>query len=80
MALGYGESVELCRTAPRFEVYASLPVEESTSGIWQSRQLFLASPSAVLAVFTDPAQGFVQVRSCIVLLALLLVVVVVVLL
>ncbi|KAL6767394.1 hypothetical protein ACKKBF_B35090 [Auxenochlorella protothecoides x Auxenochlorella symbiontica] len=60
LALAYQDSVELCRTNPRFEAYASLPIPEACSGIWQTRQLFLATPTAILAVFTDPAQEFVQ--------------------
>lgn len=61
LALAYQDSVELCRTNPRFEAYASLPIPDACSGIWQTRQLFLATPTAILAVFTDPAQEFVQV-------------------
>lgn len=63
VALAYDESVELCRTTPRFEQYATLSLAESTAAIWQSRQLYVVTPDRVFAVFTDPAQAFVQVKQ-----------------
>ena len=63
VALAYPECVEICRTRPAFERLAALPVAGAQSGIWQSRQLFLATHSALSVVFADPVQEFVQVRG-----------------
>lgn len=62
LALAYEHSIELCRTTPRFEQYATLSLSDSTAAIWQSQQLYVVTPAKVFAVFTDPGQAFVQVR------------------
>ncbi len=67
MALGYEHTVELCRTRPAFERFASLSLSAVQNGIWQSRQLFLCTPTSLHAVFADPVQSFVQVLGGIVL-------------
>ena len=60
LALGYPHTVELCRTRPAFERFATVAIAEAVSGIWQSRQLFVATPSSLHVVFADPVQQFVQ--------------------
>ena len=60
VALGYESIVEICRVHPAFQRFATLSLPQSSAGIWQSRQLFIATPESLHLVFADPAQEFVQ--------------------
>jgi len=60
VALGYEHTVELCRVHPNFQRFATLSLPHAAAGIWQSRQLFVSTPSSLHLVFADPAQEFVQ--------------------
>jgi hypothetical protein len=60
VALGYEHTVELCRVHPNFQRFATLSLSHAAAGIWQSRQLFVSTPSSLHLVFADPAQEFVQ--------------------
>lgn len=60
VALGFEHTVELCRVHPNFERFATLSLAHAAAGIWQSRQLFVSTPSSLHLIFADPAQEFVQ--------------------
>ena len=60
VALGYEHTVEICRVHPSFQRFATLSLPHAAAGIWQSRQLFVATASSLHLVFADPAQEFVQ--------------------
>jgi WD40 repeat protein len=59
-ALGYASCVQLCKTRPNFERFAALSIPHSQSGLWQSRQLYIVSPTSIQLVFADPITEFVQ--------------------
>lgn len=59
-ALGYASCVQLCKTRPNFERFAAISIPHSQSGLWQSRQLYIVSPTAIQLVFADPITEFVQ--------------------
>jgi hypothetical protein len=60
VALGYEHTVELCRVHPNFQRFATLSLPHAAAGIWQSRQLFVSTPSSLHLIFADPLQEFVQ--------------------
>eukprot|EP00887_Chlorella_sp_A99_P005680 scaffold1.g5680.t1 len=60
VALAYPRAVELCATRPSFHRFASLALADTTAGLWQSRQLFVAGLDSLHVVFADPAERFVQ--------------------
>jgi hypothetical protein len=45
---------------PNFQRFATLSLPRAAAGIWQSRQLFVSTPSSLHLIFADPAQEFVQ--------------------
>lgn len=60
MALAYHQSVEICRLHPKFERFSTIPIADSTAGLWQSRQLVVATPTSLHMIFADPLLGFTQ--------------------
>lgn len=60
VALGYEHTVEICRVHPAFQRFATLSIPNSAAAIWQSRQLFISTPTSLHLIFADPAQEFVQ--------------------
>ncbi|KAL4855688.1 hypothetical protein ACK3TF_003771 [Chlorella vulgaris] len=60
LALAYQNTIELCRTRPAFERFASLSIADSVAGLWQSRQLYVSTPTSVHVAFADPVTSFVQ--------------------
>ncbi|KAL4432170.1 hypothetical protein ABPG77_005932 [Micractinium sp. CCAP 211/92] len=60
LALAYEHTIELCRTRPAFERFASISIAESVAGIWQSRQLYISTPTSVHVAFADPVTALVQ--------------------
>ena len=61
VALAYPHAVELCATRPSFHRFASLSLTDTSSGLWQARQLFVAGPVSLHLVLADPVERFVQV-------------------
>lgn len=59
-ALAYEHTVELCRVQPGFQRFATISLPGSGAGLWQSRQLYVSTPTSIHVVFADPVQEFVQ--------------------
>lgn len=59
-ALAYEHTIELCRVQPAFQRFATLALPHAAASIWQSRQLFVSTPTSLHLIFADPAQEFVQ--------------------
>jgi hypothetical protein len=56
-ALAYDDAIALAATRPSFRVFASLPLAEASSGVWQQQQLFVLTPSAVVLAFAAAGGG-----------------------
>lgn len=59
-ALAYEHTIEICRVYPTFQRFAVLSIPQAQAGIWQSRQIYVVTPSTIYAIFADPCEEFVQ--------------------
>ena len=60
VALGYAQTIELCRVHPSFQRFATLALPGTQSALWQTRQLFVSSDDAIHVIYADPAQEYVE--------------------
>ncbi|KAK9819592.1 hypothetical protein WJX72_000101 [[Myrmecia] bisecta] len=72
-ALAYADGITLCRTRPAFRAFATLPLQEATSGVWHRHQLIVATHTALSCAFvaagdpggqqTEPFLEMVRIAS-----------------
>lgn len=60
VALGYAQTIELCRIHPTFQRFATLALPGTQSALWQSRQLYVSNYDACHVIFADPVQEYVE--------------------